>query len=94
MLIDYTPPTEVHARIALPERTVAALPAPVRAAAPFGLFEQSVAARQGQGSVELDAKFTMSEARLLPSQYGELVEFAQRVDRAEARALEIRPATR
>jgi hypothetical protein len=34
----------------------------------------------------------MSEARLLPSQYGALVEFAKSVDRAEARALEIRPA--
>src|SRR5262249_35642477 len=90
MLIDYTPPTEVHARIALPERTVAALPAPVRAAAPFGSFEQSVAGTAG--SVELSAKFSMSEARLPASQYGELVEFAQRVDRAEARALEIRPA--
>jgi hypothetical protein len=90
MLIDYTPPTQVHARIALPERTVAALPAPVRAAAPFGTFEQSVAG--DASSVQLDARFTMSEARLSPAQYGELVEFAQRVDRAEARALEIRPA--
>jgi tetratricopeptide (TPR) repeat protein len=90
MLIDYAPPTQVHARIALPERTVATLPPPVRAEVPFGRFEQSV--QSGAGAVELDARFAMSEARLPASEYRALVDFAQRVDRAESRALEIRPA--
>jgi hypothetical protein len=95
MLLDYSPPTRVHARIALPEHTAAAVPAPVRAEVPFGLFEQSIVPAgggAGAGAVELDARFSMSEARLPAASYGELVDFAQRVDRAEARALEIRPS--
>src|SRR5205823_290599 len=89
LLVDYAPPTHVHARIAVPERMVASLPPPVRAEAPFGLFEQ--AASSGAGAVELDARFAMSDARLQPGDYRSIVDFAQRVDRAEAKALEIRP---
>jgi hypothetical protein len=62
----------------------------VHAEVPFGLFEQSVAS--GVGAVELDARFVMSDTRLPAASYRELVDFAQRVDRAEAKALEIRPA--
>ena len=90
LLIDYAPPTQVHARIALPERTVATLPPPVRAATAWASFEQ--AASSGAGAVELDARFAMSDARLPPADYRAIVEFAQRVDRAEAKALEIRPS--
>ncbi|MGZ3438808.1 MAG: hypothetical protein ACXVDD_04810, partial [Polyangia bacterium] len=89
LLVDYAPPTHVHARIAVPERMVASLPPPVRAEASFGLFEQ--AASSGAGSVELDARFAMSDARLAPGDYRSIVDFAQRVDRAEAKAIEIRP---
>ena len=90
LYIDYAPPTHVHARIALPERTVATLPPPVRADTAFGSFEQAASA--GGGAVELDAKFRMSEARVAPADYRAIVDFAQRVDRAEAKAIEIRPA--
>ncbi|MDB4968208.1 MAG: hypothetical protein JWN44_3897, partial [Myxococcales bacterium] len=41
---------------------------------------------------ELDAKFRMSEARLPPAANRSSGDFAQRVDRAAAQALEIRPA--
>jgi len=91
LYVDYSPPTHVHARIALPEHMTASLPPPVRAEAPFGLFEQS-ASSAGAGVVELDARFAMSDARLAPASYRSIVEFAQRVDRAEAKALEVRPA--
>ena len=93
LLVDYAAPTHVHARIAVPEGMVAALPPPVRAEAPFGLFEQTATAgTSGAGAtLELDARFRMSDARLPPGDYRRIVEFAQRVDRAEAKALEIRP---
>jgi hypothetical protein len=90
MQLDYTPPTQLHARIALPAHSIASLPPPVHAQEPFGLFDQSVSS--GAGAVELDARFAMSDARLPAANYRELVDFAQRVDRAEAKALEIRPA--
>src|SRR5262249_19799749 len=90
LYIGYAPPTHLHARIALRERTVATLPAPVHSETPFGWFEQ--AASSGGGAVELDAHFAMSDARLAPGDYRAIVEFAQRVDRAEAKALEVRPA--
>jgi len=90
LLVDYAPPTHVHARIAVPEHMAAAVPAPVRAEASFGLFEQAASAGRG-ATVELDARFKMSDARLQPGDYSRIVEFAQRVDRAEAKALEIRP---
>jgi cellulose synthase operon protein C len=93
LYVDYSPPTHVHARIAVPDRMVASLPAPVRAEAPFGLFEQAASSGGGapQATVELDARFRMSDARLAAGDYLRIVEFAQRVDRAEAKALEIRP---
>jgi hypothetical protein len=93
LLVDYAAPTHVHARIVVPERMVAALPPPVRAEAPFGLFEQAASAGGGapNTTVELDARFKMSDARVAPGDYGRIVDFAQRVDRAEAKALEIRP---
>jgi tetratricopeptide (TPR) repeat protein len=92
LLVDYAPPTHVHARIGLPERMVASLPAPVRAEAAFGLFEQAASSGAGaQTTVELDARFAMTDARLSPGDYRAIVDFAQRVDRAEAKALEIRP---
>lgn len=90
LFIDYTPPTEVHARIALPRGTQASLPPPVHADARFGSFAQ--AATAGAGAVELDARFAMRETRLPAADYRAMVDFAQRVDRAEARAVEIRPA--
>ncbi|MCA1665190.1 MAG: hypothetical protein LC659_13145, partial [Myxococcales bacterium] len=94
LYVDYSPPTHVHARIALPEHMVASLPPPVRAEAPFGLFEQAASTNIGGSrvTVELDARFAMSDARVSPGDYRSVVEFAQRVDRAEAKALEIRPA--
>lgn len=91
LLVDYAPPTHVHARIAVPDRMVAALPPPVRAEAPFGLFEQAASADGGAATVVLDARFAMSDARLAAADYRSIVDFAQRVDRAEARALELRP---
>ncbi len=90
MQLDYTPPTQLHARITLPAHSIASLPPAVRAQEPFALFEQSVSS--GAGAVELDARFVMSDTRLPAASYRELVDFAQRVDRAEAKALEIRPA--
>ncbi|HEX9101329.1 MAG TPA: hypothetical protein VF997_03960, partial [Polyangia bacterium] len=91
LLVDYAPPTHVHARIAVPERMVAALPPPVRAEAPFGLFEQAASSDGAASTVVLDARFSMSDARLPAADYRSLVDFAQRVDRAEAKALELRP---
>ena len=91
LLVDYAPPTHVHARIAVPRRMVAALPPPVRAETPFGLFEQEATAGGSAATVVLDARFAMSDARLPVADYRRLVDFAQRVDRAEARALELRP---
>jgi hypothetical protein len=95
LYVDYSPPTHVHARIALPEHMVASLPPPVRTESSFGLFEQAAAigaiGTGAHATVELDARFSMSDARLSAGDYGSIVEFAQRVDRAEAKALEIRP---
>ena len=91
MAVDYAPPTHVHARITVPDGMVAVLPPPVRAEAPFGLFEQTASAG-GPSTLELDARFRMSDARLPARDYHSIVEFAQRVDRAEAKALELRPA--
>ena len=90
LYVDYAPPTHVHARITVPEGMVAALPPPVRTEAPFGLFEQAATAGAA-GTLELDARFRMSDARLPASDYKRIVEFALRVDRAEAKALELRP---
>lgn len=89
LMIDYAPPTHVHARVALPERTVATLPPRVRAEAQFGTFEQAVV--DAAGAVELDARFAMSDARLPAEEYRAIVDFAARVDRAEAKAIAIRP---
>ena len=90
LYVDYSPPTHVHARIALPEHMVASLPPPLRVEAPFGLFEQAASAG-ARSTVELDARFSMTDERLPPGDYRSIVDFAQRVDRAEAKALEIHP---
>ncbi|HEY2747408.1 MAG TPA: DUF3857 domain-containing protein, partial [Polyangia bacterium] len=90
LAVDYAPPTHVHARIAVPAGMVASLPPPVRAEAPFGSFEQAATAG-APSTLELDARFAMSDARLPARDYRSIVDFAQRVDRAEAKALELRP---
>jgi tetratricopeptide (TPR) repeat protein len=94
LLVDYAAPTRLHARIRLPEgpaRWEPTLLPSVKAEAPFGTFEQT--ATRAPGGVDLDARFSLAEMRLGPERYPELVEFAQRVDRAEAKALEIGPQT-
>jgi hypothetical protein len=92
LMVDYAAPTRIHARIRLPSGPATWEPTylpSTKAEASFGSFEQT--ATRAPGGVELDARFVMAETRLSPDRYRELVDFAVRVDRAEARALEIHP---
>jgi hypothetical protein len=84
--IDYASPTELSARVAVPPGVQVELPPAARADG-FGQFEQ-VAAETATG-IELKARFVMPRTRVPPDRYREFVDFATRVDRAEARAAEI-----
>jgi hypothetical protein len=68
------------------------LPPPVDADGPFGKFGQRVE-RTADG-FRLSARFAMPAQRVPPDRYPALIDFATRVDRAEARAAEIRPPQR
>jgi tetratricopeptide (TPR) repeat protein len=94
--LEYASPTALDAEIAVPDGLAVELPPAVKADG-FGLFEQE-AARTPSG-FELKAKFVMPRGRVAPDHYRDFVDFAVRVDRAEARAAELRvngdtPATK
>jgi cellulose synthase operon protein C len=84
--VDYASPTVLSARISLPTGAEVALP-PEAKATGFGDFEQSTV-RDG-AALSLKARFAMPRVRIEPERYREFVDFATRVDRAEARAAEI-----
>jgi hypothetical protein len=83
LVLEYASPTTLEAKIRLPEGLAAAVPDPVRLDA-FGEFEQRAESKNGQ--LILSARFTMPRARVAPDRYGAFIDFATRVDQAEARA--------
>jgi hypothetical protein len=86
--VDYASPTAIQAEIALPPGVDVQLP-PEAKADGFGSFEQR--AERTDGGLRLRARFAMPRVRVQPDKYREFVDFATRVDRAEARAAEIAP---
>ncbi len=89
--IDYAAPTSLTAQIALPDGLDVVLPSPVRLDG-FGRFAQAV--QQRGRTLYLDASFALPDQRVAPDRYGAFVDFAAAVDRAEARAAELRPASK
>jgi len=88
LAVDYAAPTVLSARIAVPKGVEVLVP-PVAKADGFGAFEQ-IAERTPDG-IALTARFAMPRARVQPERYRDFVDFATRVDRAEARAAELDP---
>jgi tetratricopeptide (TPR) repeat protein len=86
--LDYASPTALEAEVAVPQGLTVELPPAVKADG-FGVFEQE-AARTAAG-FRLKARFAMPRSRVQPERYREFVDFAIRVDRAEARAAELKP---
>jgi len=88
LYLDYASPTRLEARIHVPAG-VEIDPAPAASADGFGKFEQR--AERTRDGFKLSARFELNAQRVPPERYPELVDFATRVDRAEAHAAEIRP---
>jgi hypothetical protein len=86
--VEYAAPTALRAQILVPDGVNVVLP-PAAKADGFGAFQQSVE-RTAEG-LRLEATFAMPRARVLPERYRDFVDFATRVDRAEARAAELEP---
>jgi tetratricopeptide (TPR) repeat protein len=88
LAVDYAAPTQLEARIAVPSGVDVLVP-PAAKADGFGVFEQI--AEKTPSGLRLKASFAMPRARVLPERYRDFVDFATRVDRAEARAAELDP---
>jgi hypothetical protein len=88
LYLDYASPTKLEARVHVPAGVAIEL-APPASASGFGQFEQH-AERTADG-FKLSARFSLDAQRVPPDRYPELIDFATRVDRAEAHAAEIRP---
>jgi hypothetical protein len=86
--VDYAAPTVLSAQFAVPDGVNVVLP-PVAKADGFGAFQQTVE-RTADG-LHLQATFGMPRTRVGPERYRDFVDFATRVDRAEARAAELEP---
>jgi predicted Zn-dependent protease/transglutaminase-like putative cysteine protease len=88
LAVDYAAPTVLSAQIAVPRGVDVQVPPAVKADG-FGAFEQ-IAERTPEG-FRLKASFAMPRTRVQPERYRDFVDFATRVDRAEARAAELSP---
>lgn len=83
LVLEYASPTQILARVSVPRGARLELPPPQKAEE-FGLFEQS--AESEEGGFVLRARFAMPRQRVDADKYRAFVDFATRVDRAEARA--------
>jgi hypothetical protein len=88
--LEYAPETALTAHITLPAGATVELPPPVSihdGPGAFGVFEQR--AERAPHGLTLRARFAMPRLQVAPARYPAFVDFASRVDRAEARAAEI-----